>query len=139
MQQILARAQKSHSFALIVDGTQDMNGVEQESVCIRFVNDDLQPCEEILGFYSVEGTTGQMLASCVKDVLLRYQLPLDKLRGQTYDGASNMSGAYNGCQAIIKKDTASGDICPLLSSLQQSFSKCSLLSIHNGVQFCATS
>jgi hypothetical protein len=42
-----------------------------------------------------------MLANCIKDCLLRFQLPLAKMRGQTYDGAANMSGAYNGCQAII--------------------------------------
>ena len=29
---------------------------------------------------------------------------MQKLRGQTYNGASNMSGAYNGCQAIIARD-----------------------------------
>jgi len=45
-----------------------------------------------------------MLASCVKDSLLRFQLPLEKLRGQTYDGAANMSGAYNGCQAVLCRE-----------------------------------
>ena len=54
-----------------------------------------------MGFYAVDSMTGHMLASCIKDALIRFQLPLDKLRGQTYDGAANMSGAYNGCQAIL--------------------------------------
>ncbi|PIK41115.1 putative zinc finger MYM-type protein 1-like [Apostichopus japonicus] len=39
----------------------------------------------------------------LKDVLIRTQLPLANLRAQTYDGASNMSGEFNGCQAEIKK------------------------------------
>jgi len=34
-------------------------------------------------------------------MLLRLHLPLEMLRGQTYDGAANMFGNYNGCQAII--------------------------------------
>jgi len=101
---ILAKVQTSQSFAIIVDGTQDINRTEQESMCLRFVDDDLNPCEEFVGFYSVDGTTGKMLASCVKDCMLRYQLPLAKLRGQTYDGAANMSGAYNGCQALISRE-----------------------------------
>ena len=57
-----------------------------------------------MGFYAVDSTTGHMLASCIKDALIRFQLPLDKLRGQTYDGAANMSGAYNGCQAILCRE-----------------------------------
>jgi hypothetical protein len=65
------------------------------------VNDNFDVFEEFTGFYAVDGTTGSCLAACVKDVLVRFQLPIEKLRGQTYDGASNMSGAYKGCQAII--------------------------------------
>ena len=91
----------SQSFAVIVDGTQDINGVEQESICIRFVNDDLEPSEEFVGFYAVDDTKGSALAGCVKDVLLHLQLPIENLRGQTYDGASNMSRMYSGCQATI--------------------------------------
>ena len=101
---ILADAQKSQSYALIVDGTQDINRTEQESICIRLVDENLQPREEFMGFYAVDYTTGHMLASCIKDALTRFQLPLDKLRGQTYDGAANMCGAYNGCQAILCRE-----------------------------------
>jgi len=41
------------------------------------------------------------IAAIVQDVLVRIDLPIDNLRGQTYDGAANMAGVYNGCQAII--------------------------------------
>lgn len=37
-------------------------------------------------------------------MLLRLNLPTSLLRGQTYDGASNMSGQYRGCQAIIAEE-----------------------------------
>jgi hypothetical protein len=33
--------------------------------------------------------------------MIRFQLPVKNLRGQTYDGAANMKGAYKGCQALI--------------------------------------
>lgn len=104
LRRILASVHKSHSFAVIVDGTQDINRTEQESICIRYVDEDLQPHEEFVGFYAVEGTKGSMLAACIKDCLIRLQLSLENLRGQTYDGASNMSGQYNGCQAIIARE-----------------------------------
>ena len=80
LRRILAKVQTSQSYAIIVDCTQDINRTEQESMCLRFVDDELNPCEEFVGFYSVDGTTGKMLASCVKDCLLRYQLPLANLR-----------------------------------------------------------
>ena len=31
------------------------------------------------------------------------KLPISNLRAQTYDGAANMSGMHNGCQASVKK------------------------------------
>ncbi|XP_041362929.1 zinc finger MYM-type protein 1-like [Gigantopelta aegis] len=37
------------------------------------------------------------------DALIRLQLPIEQLRAQTYDGASNMFGKYSGCQAEVKK------------------------------------
>jgi hypothetical protein len=46
-------------------------------------------------------TTGRALAQMIEDVLIRSGLSMNNLRGQTYDGAANMAGPYNGCQAII--------------------------------------
>ena len=94
---------QAQHFAIIVDGTQDITRCEQESICIRYVDSDLQPQEAFLGFYAVDSTTGQAMANCIEDVLKRLQLEITYLRAQTFDGAANMSGAYNGCQAIIAK------------------------------------
>jgi hypothetical protein len=101
--QILDDIRVSHNFSVIIDRTQDIMRVEQGSLCIRFVDNNLIPHESFLGFYAVDGTTGQIMANCIRDSLCRFNLSLEKLRGQTYDGASNMSGIYSGCQAIIKQ------------------------------------
>ena len=101
---ILSQVRKSQSFAVIVDGSQDICRQEQESICMRYVDEQLWPHEEFVGFYAVDETTGDRLAKCIKDCLTRYQLPLERLRGQTYDGASNMSGVYNGCQTILARE-----------------------------------
>ena len=58
---------------------------------------------EFLGLYSINETTGKALAGMIKDILLRLQLPLSNLTSQTYDGAANMSGAFQGCQALVKE------------------------------------
>ena len=94
----------SGQFGIIVDGTQDCSGLEQESLCIRYVDESLDVQEVFLGLYNPPDTTGQTLATVIKDVLMRLTLPIDKLRAQTYDGAGNMAGKFNGCQAIIARD-----------------------------------
>ncbi|KAJ4947458.1 hypothetical protein JOQ06_009493, partial [Pogonophryne albipinna] len=43
------------------------------------------------------------LAKVATDVLLRLNLPLSCLRGQTYDGAANMSGESKGVQALLRE------------------------------------
>ena len=93
---------KNKFFSVIVDGTQDINGVEQESICLRHVDSDLNAHETFLGLYKTSATDGQAIASIVSDELQRFSLSIDKLRGQTYDGAANMSGKYSGCQAVVK-------------------------------------
>ena len=92
---------ESQQFAVIVHGTQDCAGVEQESLCIRYVDSALQPHEVFLGLCEPPNTCGVTLAQMIEDELTRFGLSVDELRAQTYDGASNMAGAYRGCQAII--------------------------------------
>ena len=101
---ITADIKETQHYAVIVDGTQDIKMKEQESVCIRRVDKDLQVHEEFVGFYEPNETTGAALASTIKDALLRLGISPDDLRGQTYDGAANMAGKHNGCQAILKND-----------------------------------
>ena len=83
---------KKNIFAILVDGTQDIAGEEQESIRIRYVDEELTVHETFLGLYNVASNTGDALSRMMFDV-----------RAQTYDGASNMSGAYNGCQATVKE------------------------------------
>lgn len=88
-------------FSIIMDGTQDIQGKEQVSVCLKYVENDLVPQEEFVGLYEMPGTTGE----------LRLHLPISGLRGQTYDGAANMSGRFSGTQAVLKKKQNSHLLC----------------------------
>ena len=56
-----------------------------------------------MGLYEVATTTGIAMAVMLQDALTRLQLPVQNLRAQTYDGATNMSGKYHGCQAELKR------------------------------------
>ena len=93
---------ESECFALIVDGTQDISGTDQHSMCIRFTDRNIQAREEFVGFYEVKETTGQEIADVILKVLKELELPIGSLRWQTYDGAANMSGFYKGVQAVIR-------------------------------------
>ena len=83
-------------YSIVIDGTQDICGVEQESIIIRYVDQDQVPHEVFVGLYEVSSSTGEAMARMAKDVLLRLNLPIAYLRGQTYDGAANMSGKHSG-------------------------------------------
>ena len=44
-----------------------------------------------------------LLAESILDWLKKNKLSLSDMRGQCYDGASNMSGAHSGCKAIVQQ------------------------------------
>ena len=75
--------------------------VEVWYIC-RWVDDSLQPNEGFLGIYAMEKTTSEAIVGTIKDVLLRYGLPLVWCHGQWYDGAAVMSGAKSGVVVRIK-------------------------------------
>ncbi|KAJ8889106.1 hypothetical protein PR048_008600, partial [Dryococelus australis] len=38
-------------FSIVCDGTQDISGLEQESICMCWVDENFEPQENFLGFY----------------------------------------------------------------------------------------
>uniref|UniRef100_A0A3B5QLP4 TTF-type domain-containing protein n=1 Tax=Xiphophorus maculatus TaxID=8083 RepID=A0A3B5QLP4_XIPMA len=91
-------------FSIIMDGTHDIQGKEQVSICLRYVDQDLVPVEAFIGLYDTPSTTGEQMAKLALDMLLRLNLPISGMRGQTYDGAANMAGRFSGAQAVLKKE-----------------------------------
>jgi len=57
--------------------------------------------ERFLGLKHVPDTTSSALKKALLDVLAEYGLSIARLRGQGYDGASNMRGGFNGLQKQI--------------------------------------
>ena len=62
------------------------------SFVLRYVDRCGEIQERLLGMEHVSSTTAEALFDLVKMVLSRFGLELRNLRGQFYDGASNMSG-----------------------------------------------
>jgi hypothetical protein len=102
LRQVLADIKSSPYFSIMVDETTDISTKEQVSICVRMLKSDMQPTELFLGLYEVSSTTGKVLVNVITDALLRFDLLFSKLRGQCYDGASNMAGNIHGVQSRIK-------------------------------------
>lgn len=88
-------------FSIIMDETSDISKTEQVSVCVRIVLEDLTIQEIFLGFYATENTQSETLFKIVEDIFIRYGLNFSDLRGQCYDGASNMSGKITGLKTRV--------------------------------------
>ena len=67
----------------------------------RFVNNKGMVVERFLGLKHVEDTTSNALKKALLEMLATYGLTIARLRGQGYDGASNMRGQFHGLQRRV--------------------------------------
>ena len=95
---------KQTFFALIVDEATDVSHNEQMCIAIRWVNSSYTIHEDAIGLIQFPDTKSVKLFNTIKDMLIRCFLPLSNCIGQSYDGAANMSGVWNGVQALLKKE-----------------------------------
>ena len=85
-------------FCLIVDESRDESRREQ-MVLVRFVDQEGFIRERFLDVVHVHDTTSATLKQELCSVLSKHKLDVQNIRGQGYDGASNMRGEWNGLQA----------------------------------------
>ena len=70
----------------------------------RFVNDEGKVMERFLGLQHVQSCTAIALKEALVSMLSSHNLSISMLRGQGYDGASNMRGEFNGVQKLIRDE-----------------------------------
>ena len=72
------------------------------SLVLRYIyNEEIK--DNFVDFIQVERITGEVLGSTIVEWLTNHNLCLSDMRGQCYDGASNMSGARSGCKTIVQQ------------------------------------
>ncbi|XP_022023407.1 zinc finger MYM-type protein 1-like [Helianthus annuus] len=98
---------KDDVFGLLVDESSDVSLKEQMAVVVRFVDKLGAVRESLIGIVHVKDTTSITLKEAIDDLLASNQLSVKQVRGQGYDGASNMRGEFNGLKALILKDNPS--------------------------------
>jgi len=102
LRDISAEIKSVEFYAIMVDETSDVSNTEQLVLCIRWVDDELNPHEEFIGLHSVLIANADSIVKVIKDILLRMNMSLSKCRSQCYDGCSTMKGKKSGVAKQIK-------------------------------------
>ncbi|KAI5343372.1 hypothetical protein L3X38_011248 [Prunus dulcis] len=91
---------KDRYFSIMVDEARDVSIKEQMAMVLRYVNDKGQIIERFVGVQHVTDTTSSALKEAIDEFFSSANLSFSKLRGQGYDGASNMRALV----AVAKKN-----------------------------------
>ena len=94
-------------FCLLVDESADVSGKEQMAVVLRYVDKSGLIKERLIGIVHVSETSASCLKSSIDSLFGKYGLSIKQVRGQGYDGASNMRGEFNGLRALIMRENSS--------------------------------
>ena len=111
---ILKEAKEAKYFSVSIDSTLDESHLDQLTIVIRYVL-PLGPVERFLTFMPMMRHTAEQMASILLNFLKEKDLDINNCRGQSYDNASNMSGRYNGVQAILKRECKYAAFLPCCS------------------------
>ncbi|KAJ4808671.1 General transcription factor 2-related zinc finger protein [Rhynchospora pubera] len=74
------------------------------AVVLRYVNKRGIVLERFIGIVHVRDTCASSLKEAITSLLGEHNLSLSRIRGQGYDGASNMNGPFNGLKSLILRE-----------------------------------
>ncbi|ESR50288.1 hypothetical protein CICLE_v10033576mg, partial [Citrus x clementina] len=94
-------------FSILIDESRDISTKEQMVVVLRYVDKNGYMVERFVGIEHVSSTTAASLKESLDNMFSRFGLSLSMLRGQGYDGASNMQGEFNGLKTLILEENES--------------------------------
>ncbi|ESR54916.1 hypothetical protein CICLE_v10018973mg [Citrus x clementina] len=94
-------------FSVMIDESRDISTKEQMAVVLRYVDKRGHVVERFIGIEHVIDTKAVSLKASLDIVFARHGLSMSRLRGQGYDGASNMQGGLNGLKTLILKENES--------------------------------
>ena len=88
-------------FCILVDKARDESKREQMAIILRIVDKNGFIKERFFHVVYVRNTTALTLKKEICAVLSRYNLHIENIQDQGYDGASNMHGEWNGLQLLF--------------------------------------
>ena len=88
LRDISSNIQNRIYYTIMADEVTDASNGEQFVLCLRSMDDDLVPHEDLIGLYKVLNICADTLVSCIRDALIHMNLSMNRCKGQCYDGAS---------------------------------------------------
>ncbi len=101
LNEILTKIRSATCFSILMDECSDVSRLEQVSIVLRHVADDLVVHEDFMGFYETKNARSETLFKIIQDTLIRFNLPIQRVVGQCFDGAANMSGELTGLKTRL--------------------------------------
>ena len=87
LRDIVKQVQSASFITVMIDETADISNSEQVVIVLRWVAENLDVYEDFIGLYAVDNIQASTLYAVVKDTFARLNIPINKVRGQCYDGA----------------------------------------------------
>ena len=87
----LLKPVRSCIFLVICDEYKDVSNKDRLTLCMRWVDNDLEVTEKFLEFYEIPDIKSSTIVTVLK-------VSLDMCRGQCFDGANNMLGKSGFCR-----------------------------------------
>ncbi|XP_055807051.1 uncharacterized protein LOC129875853 [Solanum dulcamara] len=94
-------------FALLVDESFDVSRKEQMAIVFRYIDRKGFVMERLIDIVHVQDTSAPSLKEAIVNLLAQHSLSPSSVRGQCYDGASNMQGEINGLKMLIRQESRS--------------------------------
>ncbi|XP_050133113.1 uncharacterized protein LOC126609162 [Malus sylvestris] len=101
---IISDMKNARFFYLLVDEARDVSINEQMAAVLCYVDKNGKVIEMFIGVQHVPDTTSNTLKEFIDAFIHFNELSFSNLRGQGYDGASNLKGEFNGLKTKILND-----------------------------------
>ena len=88
-------------FSVQMDSTQDTAAIDQETTVLRYVVGE-EVKERLFSVQNVMDASASGIFQMLKGNLEGHGLKMENIVGESFDGASNMRGQFNGVQKLIK-------------------------------------
>ena len=83
-------------YNILVDEGTEVSNTQQLVVCIRWVTKDLEVEEDFIGLVPREQALADVIVAAIKDLLMRFSLPIINTKVQCYGGCFTMVGSEKG-------------------------------------------
>ena len=91
-------------FSHMIDEALDVSVKEQMGVVLWYENKNECVIERFLAMVHVPDTSAISLKNAIDCLFAKHGLSLSRMRGQGYDGTSNMRGVFHGLKAVIFRE-----------------------------------